>query len=179
MNRSEGLDDHQEFKELPARERVGTLSDSKRLALKRHLKVCASCQQAYEEYGLIGTEGMNFLAAAYGYGHEGEDWDDRPARNELLARIRNGEKPGTAARKADLLHMHHPFVPKGIMVQWAAAALAACVLLAVAVGAYRFGERMAVAHHQPVWPSLARVQDASVEKRASDTLIGLQQARLE
>jgi len=179
MNRSDGLGDHQKFKELAALERVGTLSDSERLALKHHLKVCASCQQAYEEYGLISTEGMNFLAAAYGYGREAEDWDDRPARNELFARIRNGEKPKSAARKADFLHIRPPYLPMGVMVRWAAAALAACVLVAVAVGAYRFGGRMAVTQHQPASPSLARIQDASVEKRASDTLIAMQQARLE
>ena len=50
MNRSDGLEDHEKFKELAALERVRALSDSEWLALERHLQACASCRQACEKY---------------------------------------------------------------------------------------------------------------------------------
>jgi len=121
----------------------GALSHDERMELNRHLRVCDSCQQAYAEYALISTEGMPFLAAAYGHGDESDDWDDGPVRNRLLARVRceagelgQVDRPHTSAR---VLQMGRSFHPGREAVRWAGLAIAACVL--VAVGAYRLGSR--------------------------------------
>src|SRR5260370_16629510 len=93
MNKNERLDHHQKFKELAALAHRGALTDGERLDLERHLQVCSSCRQAYNEYAVISTEGMSFLAAAYGSNQEGEDWDDRAVRKKLLARIPQIHQP--------------------------------------------------------------------------------------
>ena len=178
MNKREGLDDHQKFKELAALERVGTLSESERLALKRHLTVCASCQQAYEEYALISSEGMNFLAAAYGHGKQSENWDDRPARAKLFARIRAAEQPRRPHSGAELLHIPRIVSPKNVVAQWGVIAVAACLLIAVGVGAYHLGSRTAVASHGPGSFSSARLQETASTQIASDELIASQKMQL-
>src|ERR1700721_1689235 len=103
MNRSERLDEHQKFKELAALAQRGTLSDAERLALERHLRICESCQQVYDEYTLIGSEGMPLLAAAYGYNQEREDWDDRPGAQKLLASIQQENQPSPAETRSNRL----------------------------------------------------------------------------
>ncbi len=52
MNKYERLDHHQKFKELAALAQRGSLTDNERLDLERHLQVCGSCQEAYNEYAL-------------------------------------------------------------------------------------------------------------------------------
>jgi hypothetical protein len=178
MNRSEGLDDHQKFKELAALELVGALSESERMALKRHLKVCSSCQQASDEYALLGSEGMSLLATAYGYSHDNETWDDRPARNKLLARVRAEEQPSPVGKKSDLLHIRGAGFPIPAASRWAVAAVAACLLVAIALGAYRLGGRTAVAELTISPPLSPQGQDVVLEKHAVDQLIASQKAQL-
>jgi hypothetical protein len=178
MNRNEGLDDHQKFKELAALERVGALSESERLALRRHLKVCSSCQQASDEYALIGTEGMSLLAAACGHSRESEAWDDRQVRNKLMARVRAEEQPRTAVKKADLLHIPRRGFAIHTPSRWVVTAVAACVLVAVALGAYHLGGRTVVAERGvPPAPS-PQLQNVVFENNASDQLIASQKAQL-
>ena len=184
MNRSDGLEDHQKFKELAALERVRALSDSEWLALERHLQVCDSCRQACDEYSLISTEGMSFLAVAYGYSRDSEDWDDRAVRKSLLARVRSGihsiesrspagsarmsqptmGQPGMGQRGIGQLSLGRPALLRSGMAEWATAAIAACVLFAVGAGAYHLGSRVGVAQ-QRVMPVAARVQEIAPEKK--------------
>ena len=66
MNKNERLDDHQKFKQLAALAMGKALTNNERMELDRHLRVCDSCRQAFDEYALISAEGMPFLATAYG-----------------------------------------------------------------------------------------------------------------
>jgi hypothetical protein len=161
MNKNERLDDHQKFKELAALAQRGALSDHERLQLNRHLRVCDSCQQAYAEYALISAKGMPFLAAAYRQDDEGLDWDDRAVRSKLLARVRGVEQSSSAGPKAsEVLRMRGPFFPRTMATRWAVP-IAASVLVAAALGAYRLGDHtrfvrergqaaLAVSHFRPV-----------------------------
>ena len=63
MHISERLDDHQKFKELAILAQRGSISDIERLELNNHLRVCRACRQVCDEYSLISTAGMPFLAA--------------------------------------------------------------------------------------------------------------------
>ena len=102
MNRKDRLEDHQEFLELAALAQKATLSSSERLSLERHLQICDSCQRAFDEYSLISTEGMPFLAAANGYDDPNQDWDDTSVRSKLFPKIEAHEQAITASKR-DLL----------------------------------------------------------------------------
>jgi hypothetical protein len=132
-----GRDDHQKFQELAALALRGALSESERLDLKCHLEVCNSCRRVFDEYALISTEGMSFLATVYGPEQESERWDDRPAWHKLLARIRESEHHLAARPMGEVLPIRSTRFPAHASARWAA--VAACALIAVAVGAYRLG----------------------------------------
>jgi hypothetical protein len=181
MDKDERLEDHQKFKELAALARAGALSDIEQQELRRHLPVCASCHEAYAEYSLINAKGMPFLAAVYAQNDETEDWDDRPARARLLARVRGenqGEqRSGSTGKSAKVIRMGRTFLPR-----WAApsavTAVAACLLFTIAIGAYRLGGRTRVAPEQIPLPSTAQPHDLASAKKASDDLFTLQTADL-
>jgi hypothetical protein len=179
MNRSERLDDHQKFKVLAALALRGILSDNERIDLQRHLQQCVPCQQVHSEYSLISSEGMTYLAAAHGQVHESRDWDDRPTRNKLLARIQEAERSGIYDSKS-----RFPDVPVGVFVanggaRWAAVAIAACVLFAAAAGTYRLGTG---ARFNPSQPSLSAasvgVRNVVPQQPAPDDLITLRSEQL-
>ena len=179
MDKDERLEDHQKFKELAALVRPGALSDNERQELRRHLRVCVSCQEAYAEYSLIDAKGMPFLAAVYGQNDETEGWDDAPARARLLARVRgenqSEQRFGSAVRSAKVIRMSRKFLPSRA-AQWAVAAAAACLLITVATGAYRLGGRTRVAHEQIQLPSTAQPHDLASDKKAADDLLALHTA---
>ena len=140
MNKNERLDDHQKFKQMAALAQRGALSDFERMELNRHLVVCHSCQEAYEEYALISAEGMPFLAATFDNHDAREDWDNRAVRNRLMARVRDedtsSESFSVTGTKAEVLSMVHER-PKKMAILWAGIAVAACLL--IGVGAYHLG----------------------------------------
>src|ERR1700730_13172720 len=148
MHKNERLDDHRTFKELCALAQAGTLSSGERQELQRHLQLCYSCREIYAEYSLISTEGMPLLAAHYGQDEECARWDDRNVRQRLFSHIRESEHHGPALGKAKL--------PSFLWLdparfRAAAAGIAACIVTAVAVGAYHLGGLV----REPVRPSLA------------------------
>ena len=179
MDKDERLEGHQKFKELAALARPGALSDNERQELSRHLRVCASCQEAYAEYSLIDAKGMPFLAAVYGQNGETEGWDDAPARARLLASVRGDSQAeqrfGSAVKSGKVIRMGRRFLPSRA-AQWAVAAAAACLLFAVAMGAYHLGGRTRVAHQQIPLPSTSQQHDLVSDKKAADDLRALQTA---
>jgi len=179
MNKNERLDDHQKFKELAALAHRGALTENERRDLDRHLRICDLCRDAYAEYSLICTEGMDLLAAVYGRGDGGEEWDDRPTRNKLLARVRGAEQQVPAGTKAEVLRIGRTFFPRNVAAQWATAAVAACVLVAVAMGAYRLGGGMnRIAEQATPARSPQPVQEAASEKKKSDELLAWQTSQM-
>jgi hypothetical protein len=126
---------------------------------------------------------MPFLAAALGpadaSADASEDWDDRPLRNKLMARVRRESTSlvpfGVTGARAETPRMG-PTFPNKVAAQWAAIAVAACVL--VAAGAYQLGSRAhAVDEQSPPGP-FTRNYDAASEKKVSDELIARQTAQL-
>jgi len=182
MNKNERLDDHQKFKELAALAQRGALNDTERLELSRHLRTCASCREASAEYSLISAQGMPMLAAFYTPSDEAGDWDDRPVRNALLAQVRDeGQAPqpaGGTSRSAEVVRIGRTFFPRNVVAQWAAAGIAACVLLAVALGAYHLGSRTHVAEQQGSPVSSAQILSLASDKKTADDLVAHQTAQL-
>ena len=169
MNRGERLD-HQKFKALAALAQSGTLSTGERLELDLHLQVCRSCRQAYEEYVLISQEGMDFLAAVYDHNYTTEAWDDGPAREKLLARARANPRPN-----AEVLQMKRVSPRRSGHTPWVRIAAAACVLVALVIGAYKLGGYVEVAKQSPG----VNVQSPTYDEKRSDELISSERAQLE
>ena len=176
MNRKDRLEDHQEFLELAALAQRATLSNSERLSLARHLQICDSCQRAFEEYSLISTEGMPFLAAASGYDEPNQNWDDNSVRSKLFAKIEEQDQAISATKRDQLARPVYAFVPQGSHGRWAIAGLVACVLIAVAIGAYHLGGQVG-AIQQPT-AIAAQVQQLTSEKKTADEAIALQSSDL-
>src|SRR5580698_10110758 len=87
MEKVEPKDNHERVKELCALAGTRSLSVREQLELDRHLQVCGSCRQAYEEYCAIGGAGMAFLVAEEALPEAAERWDNRAARDRLRAEI--------------------------------------------------------------------------------------------
>src|SRR5713226_549199 len=134
---------HAEFEELCALANTGTLTSAERRKLDRHLAMCAECWEAYREYQLLATEAIPLLASTYAHPQEAEDWDERPVRKALFARIRSAEKaplrelkvqapPGTPSRLWAVA-MSSPWLR--------AAAVVACIVASIGYGSYRLGSQ--------------------------------------
>lgn len=167
-------DTHQRFKELAALAQSKTLSPSERMELEHHLESCDSCREMHEEYSLIGSEGMNFLAAAYGVGEFSRDWDERRTRNKLFARIQKADQPqpgGLFTRLFPALGL------SPLAIRNLAAAGVACLLIAAAAGAYHLGSHTRTAGAQPAFVSPVD-PTLLVAKKAADVLVAAQQTQL-
>jgi hypothetical protein len=183
MNKNERLDDHQKFKQLAALAMGKALTNNERMELDRHLRVCDSCRQVFDEYALISAEGMPFLATAYGFADDSEDWDDRPGRNRLLARVQDqdeaSESLGFADPKADTLGMRPGFLRGTVLFPWVGAALGACALIALALASYHLGMRSQRSVRTNQTAESGNMDDLVSQKMASETLVALQTSRLQ
>ena len=171
MHNNERLDNHQTFKEWCALAQGNMLSSAEQQELERHLQHCDSCRKIYAEYSLIGTEGMPLLAAHNGQDPECERWDDRKARHRLFSRIREAAHYGPQLVKAKLPSF--PWLDPA-RYRAAAAGIAACIIVAVAVGAYHLGGLV----REPGTLSAAVVavpaQDSTSERKAAQELLDAQ-----
>jgi Putative zinc-finger len=179
MNKADWVDDHQKFRELAALSLMDELSESEQLELKRHLQDCRSCQQAYEEYALISTEGMGFLATAYGYEQRTEDWDDRAVGEKLLARVqeRAQEAKPSLSYTAKLSRIGHAMGSRRVAFSWTTLAAAACVLFALTLGAYHYGSHRRTPG-QLLIASSSPAQNPLPAKEISSPSSGLQTAQI-
>jgi hypothetical protein len=143
MHESDGLD-HQKFMELAALAQGRGLTLREQIELKRHLWSCRACRAIFDEYSLLGSEGMTFLAGDCGAVSEAESWDYRSSQSELLSRIR--ESQPTDAPLAALPKTAHVFWPWNPGARWIAGAAAACLVIAVGTGAYQLGGRRQASH---------------------------------
>ena len=114
---------------------------------------------------------MPYLAAASGYIAESSDWDDRTARKRLFSRIRSERGAEPRAERTGSLFLR-PEVPNP--GRFAAisdsgmrrAAAAACVVAAIATGAYLLGGRIGGRKSQPAYQA-AVVHPAGSQELAS------------
>jgi len=174
MHINERLDDHQKFRELAVLAQTGAISDIEQFELNNHLRVCPVCRQIYEEYSLIARVGMPFLAASCDQHREAEEWDNRPARDRLMARLESTEEwnPPDRVKAGD---SRHAFDLQKTVLRWGVAALAACVLLAVAAHLNWMGGRTRMVKHNN--PS-ATASGLGVEQDANQQRIAAQNEQL-
>jgi hypothetical protein len=192
MHHNERPNDHQKFKELAALAHGHGLTANERMELSCHLEICGACRAIAEEYSLLGSEGMAFLAADYGHVPEAEGWDDRAARNELFARIRQPDPIAIVRAESDRAEANLARPARGVLAwyggaRWTATAAAACLLIAVGAGAYKIGSRadkrthatreaVSAAVPAPLEPNPLR--QLSLEKKAADDLLAVESAQI-
>jgi len=177
MHKDQRPDDHQKFRELAALAQGHGPTGREQLELKHHLQQCAACRGIYDEYSLIHTEGMAFLAATCDQSQESDEWDPRSVRNKLLDQVRESER-----RRPGLVEIDRPkrvagaLLSRGVATRWVTAAMAACLIVGVAAGAYQLGGRTHIVG-QPIpvatpahEPELASLELASQKKEAEEAL---------
>lgn len=178
MDRAERLD-HHKFKELAALAQRGALSASERFDLELHLQVCPSCRQAYDEYSLISTQGMDFLAAVYDEGSSHETWDNRPAREKLLARVR-GAGRSQPNPKTEVVPINGTLPGwSNLIAPWGKIALAACVLVALSAGAYHLVSHLDIAKHWRAPSATENLQASALNQKQSDDLLASDRAQID
>jgi anti-sigma-K factor RskA len=176
MEKDEARDDHERFRELCALTQLNSLSVREQLDLENHLQTCASCRQAYEEYCAIGGAGMAFLSARDAAPEEAQRWDNRAARERLFAAIRRPVPQRVLSIEAGRLRHPWSLPPLSRGRGMAFASLAACVLVALTLGAYRIGERRIIA--TPPMSADLRAPRNVLPVQASDDSQATQNAQL-
>jgi len=175
-----GCDEHDEFKELCALAASGSLEPSELPELQAHLKHCEKCREVFRQYQILTTQGIAILADAYVERQAQVGWDGALARERLLARVRGDQQ---AARER--VSQAPAWVPPDIVrrTAWssfARMALAACLILTVAYGAYHLGARTQTRTGASMTPLAVDngLQRLSDEKKAADELSATQAKRL-
>ena len=136
-----GCDEHDEFKELCALAAAGSLEPSELPKLQAHLKQCESCREVFRQYQILTTRGVAILAGERTEGQGQASWDGALALERLQARVRADQQ---AARERE--SQAPTWLPPEVLRRTAGnsfawMALAACLMLTVAYGAYRLGAR--------------------------------------
>jgi hypothetical protein len=170
--------DHERFKELCALADTDSLSFRERIDLERHLEACAPCRELRDQYAAIGREGMAFLAQGEELTDEAARWDNRAAREKLFSSIRAQQSHKV------LSIMDIPPAPKSSPSRLVAtkrmviAAVAACLLVAVGLGAYRIGERKNIASASLPVRSVPGRETATEDKPTPSDLLASQTAQI-
>lgn len=176
----EEINGHEKFRELCALAMSGSLNSEEWAELKAHLRTCAECRVAYEEYLSLTKEGMPMLASRYSCQQEPESWNDFATRQKLFARVAAAERE---ARE------HEPLEPSAQPVRLMLPrqnavrtvvpfAIAACLLVVVGLGAYQLGRRTEAVAKQPQVNTEDRFQKLLAEKKAVDDLLSVQSRKL-
>lgn len=171
---------HERFTELCALAMSGTLTAEESSQLKDHLRGCPECREAYREYLVLTHEGMPHLASRYSSPGEEEGWDDTAARRNLHARVTAAQLFALSSEPAPrVIPAPHVSAPRRTACHlYAAAAVAACVVVAVCAGAYRYGRDIEAAAKREVASATAsadgRVRELTSEKKAVDNLLRTQ-----
>jgi anti-sigma-K factor RskA len=167
---------HSEFEELCVLASAGALAGAERQKLERHLRTCADCWDAYQEYRLLSTEGMSLLASTYARPQTNENWDDRAARKALLARVRTARAESEPEPRKSLVRIWaFAMSPAWVRV----AAVAGCVVVAVGYGSYRLGQaRQAPIVVRGGWASSPVKPSMSMQRQSLDNVLASQINRI-
>jgi len=141
MERTEAQNEHRKFEELCALAQAGSLSMEERCGLELHLRTCAPCRTLYDEYAAIGGLGMAFLAGSDALTETAAQWDNRKAKQRLFSSIRALRLHPVVSIDTGSPHPTRGPLSRIVNRTWAMAAVAACAMIAVALGAYHLGER--------------------------------------
>ncbi len=170
MERTEGPVDHERFKKLCALAQTDSLSAGEKLDLERHLKICGACREIYDQYSAIGRVGVAFLPEACALTEEALKWDNRKAWADIASSIRNQRTQQVLPFKTRTMRRGWSLGPSITGRRLAIASLAACMMVALMLGAYRLGERKNFVSPRLSANLAQRVQNPAPEKQVSANL---------
>jgi hypothetical protein len=141
MTEHDRLNNHEKFKELGALANSGSLTTDGWEELRDHLETCQACSEVYRQYAILARDEMPLLAARHSYQKERETWDDASVRRKVFARVRLKEEQ-VASEPSDQLKVVYPGSLRPIPAnRQTRAVLAACLVAAFGLAAYRLGSR--------------------------------------
>jgi hypothetical protein len=166
--------EHGKFKQLAALANTGSLTAGEWAELRIHLNDCEECRISFQQYLVLSKEGMLHLATHYNHPAENEVWDDSGVREKLLGRIRGNEDSISseliAKRPAAKMRLDSTLpqpLKRKIMI---GIAIAACLVVAIALGTFRNGNRMNDGLKQVQRPVESPLQKETDEKKIPDGL---------
>jgi hypothetical protein len=175
-----GQKGHERFRELSALASSGSLAPLELSELRFHLEHCEECQEAFNEYQILTTQGMATLAEAYLERHEPATWDDSSTRGRLFSRVLAAQQEPQKRKNQGPASPQPTPVDREATRRLATIGLAACLVLSVVVGAYRLGIRAQARTDANVMRVSAddQFQKLSEEKKAVDELLVAQAKNL-
>jgi len=141
MQKTDQSGDHERFKELSALAQAGALSLAQQLDLRSHLRDCRPCRKIYEEYRILGEEGMYLLSSDFALREEARNWDSGGSRRRLFQAIKEESPSNVVAIRPDSQEATQRGTQWTAIARPLAAAVAAGLIVAISFGAYRLGER--------------------------------------
>ncbi|MGA3011923.1 MAG: hypothetical protein ABSD72_16830 [Terracidiphilus sp.] len=170
MERTEGPVDHERIKKFCALAQADSLSAGEKLELEQHLKLCAACREVYDQYSAIGRVGVAFLPEACALTEEALKWDNRKAWADISTAIRSQRTQQVLSFKTKAMRRGWSLAPLISSKRLAIASLAACLVVALTLGAYRMGERKNFASLGLSANLTHREQNPAPEKRSTAVL---------
>jgi Anti-sigma-K factor rskA len=175
----EVTDFHTEWLELCALATTGILEPAEWARLDRHLKGCAHCRAAFDEYQLVAREGMPLAASEYvGLEDDSEElpkelrkWDAAAASRRLLAKL---DQPLQTPQSTPVPAASSHGRKVRAIALWAG--VAACLAMAIGIGSYQVGKRSVPVVQPLSSPLLAKVETLSAEKAVLDKRLGVENA---
>ena len=180
MNTAGGQENHERFKELCALAGSGSLAPLELSELKLHLETCEECQDLFQQYRVLATEGLAYLADEDRESLASAAWDESSARRRLMARVRSEERDWFERAITEPTVQAPSFIRRVSTRPLFRLALAAGLIVAVASTTYHLGRRsqerpMSLVVPAPVAPHF---QQLSKEKQATDNLVGAEERRV-
>jgi len=160
---------HERFSQLSALANTGVLTTAEWIELEEHLSVCEACREMDQEFRLLDKQGMPALGAALACQRSQTDPDAQAMWKKVWDRIRT-EEPECPSRFS---LVHTIYAARHFAANpFTRAALAACLVAAVAFGAYRLGSmRASDAIRVQVSKAEARLQIVANDKRSVSNLL--------
>ncbi|MBZ5697661.1 MAG: anti-sigma factor [Acidobacteriia bacterium] len=178
-SRKDNLNEHTRFLELAAIATCDALTSGEMADLEDHLQVCEECRELHRQYQILANEGIPRLAGSYEHRESTGSWDDTSTRWKLFARMEGGEERDAIATAAPAIpHTETNPLHRNTLRTIQGAALAACLVIGVAIGAYRLGG-WREAHAKPDEASAKAHSEAMLSaKRSVDALLTEQTERI-
>jgi hypothetical protein len=177
-------DEHEKFRRLCALSVSHALEPLEVSELRPHLRFCEECRELLLQYRSVATDGLVALAEQYSEAHiEGladAAFDETSARERLMTAVRVEQKTVHSTTVAKL-PTQSPVSRKVSAHPAVRLAIAAGLIFATAVGAYRLGARRPIPTTTNLTASYVqdRLQRLAEQKQAAEGTLAAQSDKLE
>jgi hypothetical protein len=180
LSNHKSREEDEKFRELCALAGSGSLTAGEQSQLKAHLSNCEECREVFAQYRLLATQGISTLAAEYANWQEQATWDDAATRETLLARVRADQRAALERRDNAPSTVESHLLRRIAVNPFAQAALAACLVVTIGLGAYYLGVRGRLPSAATSMPVLSddQFQKLAAEKKSADDRLGAQAKKL-